>query len=866
MSTPVTGGDTDVTQYFVMRLAATGVGATALDVTTFDLQYVRNGVAPVAKVDATALAATDSAHADNKAIEIDATDQPGLYRVDWPDAAFAAGVPEVVLTVKCATCFTEHLAVPIDSPVNVTKVSDDSTAADNLELMYDGTGYTDDTAPASRSQVDGIGAAAGTSLPYANDGDNVDGAIKGIVFDGVETSGTNASVDAEDGTYHQIDDVANNIDIVYEFPVGGGRTATSVLWKGKLLGANDVATVQAYNGSSWATIFSLEGRPGAAPTAPSDNSTVTIPLLSKYTGTGADLGKVFIRFECAGQTNPALYTDLLLVNAVNIGQTVGYANGRIHVNTAASNTNTEAFVDGVADNPVSTWAAALTLSASVGLNAFGIATGSSITLTANSDGYALFGEDWDLGLGGQSIEGLHAHGANITGTGTATVTRPTFENCHFAAATIPPAIARGCGIGEESGTFTAGSAGQYIFDSCYSMVPGAGSPAFAFSGLGAATGINNRGWRGSATWTLDSDCTLSHEVLAGGGTTVTTGGADVEIRGITRSVTLTLSGAGTVQFVGVAGPIAIGGTATTTVNLYGVSASLADTSSGTTVTDQTVRGPDVTDILEDTAEIVTLLYLGPQGPGVYLDDAVGNTNTVVGVDGRESNPVSTIAAATTIAGTLGIQRIYLVNDSSITLAQTYEGWDFRGLGLSNQIDLGSQDVDNSCFCFVTLTGTQGGTGLLWTQDCGLDGLVDLQCVAFQSYLTGNNSLRASTMTMFDACKSAVAGNATPEITFTGAVLNLNFRHYSGGLTVKSMAAEDTMSYESTGQLIVDASCTGGLIAVRGACDVTDNAEGRVTIVQTAAINRANIEAAVTTSITPLVDAAENRDVAFGGSG
>lgn len=128
----VTGGDTDVTTYFVMRLAATGVAATGLDITTMDLQYVRTGTAPVAKVDATELAATDTAHTDNKAKEIDATDQPGLYRVDWPDAAFAAGVRQVILTVKCATCFTEHLAVDIDPPVNVTKVSGTAqTANDN---------------------------------------------------------------------------------------------------------------------------------------------------------------------------------------------------------------------------------------------------------------------------------------------------------------------------------------------------------------------------------------------------------------------------------------------------------------------------------------------------------------------------------------------------------------------------------------------------------------------------------------------------------------------------------------------------------------------------------------------------------------
>ena len=117
----VAGGVTDVTTYFALRLTADGTAATGLTIINFDLQYVRSGVAPVAKVDATALAATDNAHGDNQAIEIDATDQPGLYRVDWPDAAFVAGVSEVVLTVKVATAFTEHLRVTIDGEVNVVE-------------------------------------------------------------------------------------------------------------------------------------------------------------------------------------------------------------------------------------------------------------------------------------------------------------------------------------------------------------------------------------------------------------------------------------------------------------------------------------------------------------------------------------------------------------------------------------------------------------------------------------------------------------------------------------------------------------------------------------------------------------------------
>jgi hypothetical protein len=127
----VKAGSTDVTTYFHLRLAADATDATGLTITDIDLQYTRTGATPAAKVDASALGAANSAHADNSAIEIDVTDQPGVYRVDWPDAAFAAGVAEVALTVKCATAFTQTLHVQIvawDPLIGVT-LQDDAIAA-----------------------------------------------------------------------------------------------------------------------------------------------------------------------------------------------------------------------------------------------------------------------------------------------------------------------------------------------------------------------------------------------------------------------------------------------------------------------------------------------------------------------------------------------------------------------------------------------------------------------------------------------------------------------------------------------------------------------------------------------------------------
>jgi hypothetical protein len=235
-------------------------------------------------------------------------------------------------------------------------------------------------------------------------------------------------------------------------------------------------------------------------------------------------------------------------------------------------------------------------------------------------------------------------------------------------------------------------------------------------------------------------------------------------------------------------------------------------------------------------------YLGPRGPGVYLNDAAGNTNTVNGVDGTIGNPVSTIGAAKTLADSMSLDRIYLINDSNVTLAAPMEDYEFVGIGGNNQINLGSQDVDNSTFISLSLTGTQGGADRIHMHDCELAGLAALECFAYGCALTGNSTLRASMNIIFAGCHSAVAGNNTPELTFPGAgVTNLNIRHYSGGLQLNSGTALDTVSYESDGQLIIGATCTSLTVAARGNMTITDN--GTTTdLTEDAALSRSTIAA------------------------
>jgi hypothetical protein len=118
-------GSINVTTYFKFIDPTTGAPETGLDITGLDATYVRDGASAV-KADLTALAAANSAHSDNKGFEVDGTNCPGLYRIDWPDAAFISGVSRVQLCVNGAAIDPAYLEVELV----VTNVALESTIDD----------------------------------------------------------------------------------------------------------------------------------------------------------------------------------------------------------------------------------------------------------------------------------------------------------------------------------------------------------------------------------------------------------------------------------------------------------------------------------------------------------------------------------------------------------------------------------------------------------------------------------------------------------------------------------------------------------------------------------------------------------------
>jgi len=260
-------------------------------------------------------------------------------------------------------------------------------------------------------------------------------------------------------------------------------------------------------------------------------------------------------------------------------------------------------------------------------------------------------------------------------------------------------------------------------------------------------------------------------------------------------------------------------------------------------------------LLFDGSEGFAPAYAGPRGPGVYLNDAAGNTNTASGVDGTWLNPVSTIAAAKTIADALSLDRIYLVGNSDITLAATMEDYEFIGIGelTSNIVNLGSQDVDRSAFYNLTIEGTQGGTGRIFASGCALQdpgaGATTLHIFASSCGIKDTIEVDTSADNVFDQCYSLVAGTAAPIIVATGVSGTISIRHYTGGIELSTLSASHNVSVETDGQVIFTADCNvNANVSMRGNLTITDNTAGMNSLVTGAVYDkRADIAAILTDS-------------------
>jgi ribosomal protein S6E (S10) len=223
---------------------ATGADKTGFDVTTLKLQFHRPGEAPSTATSLSLLGSSAAAFTAYGAREVDATNSPGVCRVDCPDGAFATGANEVSLTVTGASIKSVTRIVDlvnVDSRISTGKLPVTLAAADAGAFQIDQT------------QTVAAAPAAGTlgEVYYALQSFRL--SQRGTAQGGTSSSITlDATASAIDNTY-----------LGYAVKITGG------------LGVNQFATITAYNGTTKvATILRLGGT-GTWTTTP-DNTSVFI--------------------------------------------------------------------------------------------------------------------------------------------------------------------------------------------------------------------------------------------------------------------------------------------------------------------------------------------------------------------------------------------------------------------------------------------------------------------------------------------------------------------------------------------------------------------------------------------------------------
>lgn len=254
-----------------------------------------------------------------------------------------------------------------------------------------------------------------------------------------------------------------------------------------------------------------------------------------------------------------------------------------------------------------------------------------------------------------------------------------------------------------------------------------------------------------------------------------------------------------------------------------------------------------------------------EGGAIWIDTVNGVAGTTDFENGTVNNPVDSIEDALTLAASVGLDAFQVLPGSSINLgSEVLDGFEFRGF--SYTVTLSSQSISGTKFIGATIVGNDSGSNAVATvyENCDMGSNTLGAHILQGCRLTGDIVLAEAADYFWDQCFSGMAGTGTPSVDFESAAetKNLSIRHYSGGMEFKNHGAgggTHTTSIEGFGQIVLNASCAGGTIAVRGNFTITDNAGDVVTLSDDARVEVTHRMAADMEAIAGATDSAANLD-------
>lgn len=204
-------------------------------------------------------------------------------------------------------------------------------------------------------------------------------------------------------------------------------------------------------------------------------------------------------------------------------------------------------------------------------------------------------------------------------------------------------------------------------------------------------------------------------------------------------------------------------------------------------------------------------------PAIFIDADNGDDAGA----GTPTDPVATVTAARVLADADNLREYRF--RGAISLTEDHTDWTFIGLGAeeANSIALAGYAVDRSKFQSCTLTGSMSGA--IEAEQCDLGIISGLEGMFRRCGLTSSTITLASNISIvFDSCFSEVPGTSTPIVDCDGA-MSVSFRNYSGGIQLNEIHDGTMVSVDiDPGHLILDSTCDGGTVLVRGHGHLTNN--------------------------------------------
>lgn len=243
---------------------------------------------------------------------------------------------------------------------------------------------------------------------------------------------------------------------------------------------------------------------------------------------------------------------------------------------------------------------------------------------------------------------------------------------------------------------------------------------------------------------------------------------------------------------------------------------------------------------------------------VHIDAINGKPGTLF-PSGNAANPVDTLADALTIAGNLNLPVLMLHSDLTITTGAVLNNFEVRAENWPSVTVEAGVEQENTVYQKVSLYGEMGGfwNTLIdcWAYDitnfCGWMRGGSMVSVALAPYTVESlgQSFFDDLKPMYPGITSTLVMNTDTSVSFTNCADIVIIDSLTTGSAVDCIL--------SGGKLIVDASCTGGTVVVRGVGLLENNS---TLIVDSSGLVSAELVQ------TSSFDGCVSLDVATGGSG